>query len=226
MRKIFIVVCMSLLSIGARAQEQEAFAVDYDRIREAVAAEGAYDALVARLVACDTTLEFADLAAVYYGAAFRPGYKGSADAQQSPVGKLLKEENYQAAWSQGLEYLRDNPVSLTTLDGMVKAAFALEMAEETFMPYILRLTNLLDMIWCSGDGKSPETAFKVIAAADEKILIEWMLQAEKAGEPVLLKAACGPCDSIAIDGAENFSGEVVYFDISLPRSCAGNVSGK
>lgn len=214
---IFTLMCFCFAAAGAHAQTpepQEDFVVDYDAIREIVTQEGVYDALAARFAAMDSTLTMYDMALLYYGFAFQPGYNGNKD---SILSLILKEYNgkgdYQEAWNAGIQFLKDSPVSLTILNELFKAGSSLNLPEDQLEPYIFRLLTLLNIIEYSGDGKSAKTAFKVISVADEYIFMSIALGVSEIKSQALL---VGMCDLITITDANNFDGTEIFFDVSLP----------
>ena len=136
---------------------------DYGELKSLAERDSVYLPLVERFAAGDTTLTLEDMSLLYYGFAYRPGYKGSMDAVASPVTQLMKEGKFRDAWEQGQAYLKDNPVSLTTLERMLAAGNQLSMSWEELTPYAKRMAKLLHVIRASGDGTSDEAAFTNIS---------------------------------------------------------------
>lgn len=217
MKNLLLFTALCLISAGAlRAQEvQESdkssyTVINFDSLKVAATPEK-YAEVQARFEALDDNFTYEDAVMLYYGFVFQPGYKGSGDAMSSPVMKLIQQGKFQKAWDEGVEYLKDNPVSLTTYEGILMAAIRLNKRAEA-ESYMIRMLAILDLINSTGDGKSANSAFKVLAVSDEYVFMRQLLMINK----VILQVYNDGCDIITIDEAENYEGNTIYFDVSIP----------
>ena len=75
------------------------------------------------------------------------------------------------------------------------------------------------MICYYGDGKSSENAFRIITPDDQDYIIYGKLQIEDVISQTLDTETL--CNIVTVKPSEKFSGQRVYFDLSLFLSQAG-----
>jgi len=83
------------------------------------------------------------------------------------------------------------------------------------------LYGLLQSITSEGDGKSPETAFKVISIREEYSLLQEV--GATVTKQSLIDGICDKMDITRRDGAVNMS---VYFDVSIPLKAVASEIGE
>lgn len=211
--KIFFLVLVLL--IGANrvdAQDNpDTIKVDYSEIKLFIVNDSiAYQTLLNRYKKNDPMLTHQDYALIYYGYSFTPSYTGSFDDDKDDFKKLIDNQKYYDAFNLGITILKRNPVSLSTLYNMYYLCQALGKPVEEANMYILKYSKLLHTIALSGDGKSEETAFKVIAVNDEYQLMYnyWGV------EEIISQSLVNNCDLIKFTSSQHYSEKEMYFDIS------------
>ena len=106
--------------------------------------------------------------------------------------------------------MEENPVSLSANKKIGYALQKLKRPAQEWKKYQVRYKKLLDAIVRSGNGLSPESAFKVIYPSDEHHVIKDYLGFPTIHEQVLV----GLCDKYLIEPNENYKEDELYFDIS------------
>jgi hypothetical protein len=165
MRYVAIFWCLFGLGIlSARGQQ-----VDLKEIEYAIKNPESrffYPALLKRFNALDTTLKKEEFSHLYYGFSFRDDY---APFEMDELEKRLKDLNYAKRFDEVIE-LADSieesvPTDLTVLFEKSYALKSLGKKEEIVARS--KYNVLLRSILASGDGKSPETAYRVVFFGDE-----------------------------------------------------------
>lgn len=207
MKKIISLLFFLLGTTWATAQI-EPIDVDYGDIRKYVENHPEeYTRLLERFEACDSLLTMDDFATIYYGYSFTSDYQGSMDRWPT-LDKLLKEGDMEAAYAEGVALRKRNPVSLELLSTLAYLADELQKKEEV-EPYFDKYFALLTVILASGDGKSTQTAFKVICINDEYQLLHNVLRISSLKQQSLQDG----CDIIECEDREGNS-RIYCFDIS------------
>lgn len=212
MKKTFLfiaIIALCVVNTQCFAQKKQQFLdVDYTAIEKFVNnQESSYNALVERFITGDTTLTLDEVKMVYYGSYFSPKYDYS-DATDE-INQSFRDKNYEEALKLLRNELATSPANLELLFMAMVSAIELEEENEKEL-YTLKLRQLVDVIFSSGDGKSTKTALKVLEVSDEYIIINGVL-----GARVKQQALVGVCDQMTIyeeDPEETFD---LYFDVSL-----------
>lgn len=219
---IFLIAGCLLTAVAARAQEtgdepqtvetKFILPLDYVQIKRQTADGEAYAKLVAQFEAADRDLGMYDVALLYYGWVFKPGYKGNLDTEQSPAERLLAEGDFERAWNEGLAYLKDNPVSLITLQCTLSAGNAIGKPAAELERLMWRFNMLLRTIYHTGDGFTEDSAYKVISDTDKFIFMERALGIEKYFNRYLTPTSV---DRYEVVMAKHFDRRFLFVDASL-----------
>lgn len=214
MKKLITLLLVGIFSLQYYCSAQELLNIDYSSIKEYVTNNNSdFQNLMQRFEANDSLLTRQDYAMIYYGYSFTPDYKGSADDFRPDCiefMEFIKTEKYEDAYNTGKKALKGNPVSLKLLSYMYGLAAKLNKDIEEIKIYANRYAALLTMIAYTGDGKTEDTAFKVICINDEYQLLTILFGMENMkGQSLVNK-----CDLIEFEKCQNYEGNQMYFDIS------------
>lgn len=214
MKKLTTIFLIGILSLQVYCNAQEELNIDYSVIKEYVTAHSSeFQDLILRFEKNDTLLTQEDRAMIYYGYSFTPEYNGSIDNMMPDCilfRKLAKEEKHEDAYEIGKGILKRNPVSLDMLLDMYSLADMLNKDTVEISNYADRYASLLTMIAITGDGKTEETAFKVICINDEYQLLNILFRVENIKSQSLINQ----CDMFEFENSQYYNGTQMYFDIS------------
>lgn len=224
---LFIGIIFSLHSYCSAQVKQEKLYIDYKYIKEYVTNKKEdFQKLMQRFEMNDTLLTRQEYAMIYYGYSFTPDYQGSMyDMLQDyqDFKRLISENKYEEAYNAGTELLKKNPVSLQTLYEMGALVYMQNKDQEKMRSYTKRYAALITTIASSGDGKTEETAFKVICVNDEYQLLNKLFQMENMKQQSLTD---NKCDLIEFDKCKYYEGTQMYFDISRSLDYMSELFGK
>lgn len=186
--------------------------LDYVQIKRQMADSAFCNRLTAQFEAADQDLGIYDVAMLYYGWVFRPGYKGNLDVEQSPAERFFAAGEFGQAWNEGMAYLKDNPVSLITLQYTLSAGNAIGKSAAELERLTWRYTMLLRTIYHTGDGLTERSAYKVISNTDKFIFMERLLGVEKQVNRYLTPTSV---DRYEVVRAKNYDQRFLFVDASL-----------
>ena len=161
----------------------------------------------------DPMLHVDDIALVYYGQAFLPQYNPGKDENEKLLKKLHDEKKNAEVYNVAKNILSYNPVSLNALFSIYIASKELGKSDEECLSYLKKYQNIIDMICHYSDGKSSDTAFRIITPDDQDYIIYGKLQIEDVLSQTLDTETL--CNIISVKPSEKFPGRCVYFDLSL-----------
>jgi hypothetical protein len=161
----------------------------------------------------DPMLHVDDIALVYYGQAFLPQYNPGKDENEKALKRLYEEKRNIEIYNTAKKILTYNPVSLNALFSIYIASKELGKSEEEYQPYLKKYQSIIDMICYYGDGKSSETAFRIITPDDQDYIMYGKLQIENVISQTLDTETM--CNIVTVKPSDRFTGHRVYFDISL-----------
>lgn len=214
MKKIITIFLIGILSFQVCCNAQEVLKIDYSTIEEYVTTHNReFQELVQRFEKNDTLLTREDQAMIYYGYSFTPAYKGSIDGMMPDYiqfRELYNKEKHEDAYEIGKSVVKRNPVSLEVLLYMYSLADILKKDAAEIENYANRYSSLLTMIAITGDGRSEETAFKVICINDEYQLLNMLFRVENIKSQSLINQ----CDMFEFEKSQYYNGTQMYFDIS------------
>lgn len=206
MKRVISLFIFLLGTVCAVAQ-QPTIEVDYNHIRSIVKeTPEVYARLLERFEANDSLLTVDEYATIYYGHSFTANYRGSMERWNS-LKELLKGDDLEAAYAEGLKLRKRNPVSLELLSNMIYLADVLK--KEEAKSYVNKYIAIVSTILASGDGREEQSAFKVICINDEYQLLRNVLRISTLQQQSLI----GNCDVMECEDSDGNS-YTFYFDIS------------
>lgn len=156
--------CLTALTIAASG-------VDYQSMNTADRAS-----LVTRFQNGDTTLTGSEIAKVYYGSVFDPGFiPGGRD--YSTINSLRSARRYREMLPMCIEALKSDPSSLTLLFRTFAGAFNNPDGRDQALVDKTRIqvNQVCDAIFASGTGVTEDSPFEVVAHDDiEQFLINYL----------------------------------------------------
>lgn len=167
LKNLLFLITGVLFSLFAKAQDIPP--INFLDIEDAVInpeGEYYYPKLLDRYNSFDSTLTTKDFVYIYYGFAFQKDYLVNQPGEEK-MNQLMEKGQYEDAIAECKAILAKNPVSLEANNAIAYAMFQLKQPESEYEPYRNRYKTFVDIIVKSGDGKEPQTSFKVIYVADE-----------------------------------------------------------
>jgi len=206
---LFLVVTSVFTAHGQKVSN-----VDFDAIKAEVADASSrfyFPKLLERHQAADSTLTIAELVHLYYGQEFAENYSPYGSAKSEFL-KVYNKQQYKEAIPLGEAVLADYPLNMKVLF-KVLVCYDVLGDKATATTYARRYFSLSNAIQSSGDGKSFETAFVVMAVPDEYMLLR-DLKLSAAGSQALVKET----DVLKVkpEDATDNSTFNVYFNVSRP----------
>lgn len=138
-----------------------------------------YAALLQRFNQGDTTLTLDEVAKVYFAAPKQSAYQAQTD--MSRINSLRAERRYGELLPLALRGLEKDPVNLTLL--FRAYASAVNAPEHKFDNIAkstqIRLNQICDMIFASGDGVNEQTPFEVLTTPDIEQFLSNYVQVER-----------------------------------------------
>ena len=168
-----------------------------------------YSNLLDRFEKGEKDIAMSDLEKLYYGFAFCKEYNGNFDLF-SEMYDALKGGDRDKALEEARKYKAQNPVCLELLYQLgLLTAKTPEGADNAY-----RLISMVKVILNSGDGKTPQSAYKVIRTGDEYKILSIAYQMD---ELLMQSALDGDIDKMDIRtrGGKEIT---VFFDRSLPSA--------
>lgn len=217
MKKIasILLALLSFTSAFAVGGDREVVLVSYDSIATLVKEKPeAVRALTARFMDADTTLTPSEVAVVYYGHAFSPGY--NPDETWPDIEEAIGNSDVNLATTLTEQALRTNPVSLPLLFNLyglcrVSNVPRIQMRAADIQRQILMLG---DMITSTGNGVLPVAPWLVISEGDMDQLLKKYIQVQsELGRSDLddVKAVKVRLNGVADD-------VILYFDLMLANN--------
>ncbi len=150
---------------------------------------------------------FAEMRMEYARRAPAGGIDWSIDDEREAVVKSYSEESPKAFIDGSAKWLAKCPVDAKV--HLMRAALLLKAGDVSGHFYHrMMYYGLMASIVTSGDGKTPKTAYKVIAVEEEYTMLRHI--GAKVVKQGLVK---GPCDEMSVE--INGKSETIYFDVSI-----------
>lgn len=209
MRKLFIILVLIVTASFVKAQ----LLLDKATIEDIVKNENSYfNDIVQVFNSDDPFLDTDDIALVYYGQAFTPGYKPGKDNNEKLMKKYYNEDNYPKVYETAKKILAYSPANLDALFYAWISAKTIGKSEDEYLSYVNKHQNIINMIKSYGDGKSSKTAFRIVNPEDQKYVmyslnIDSELSHELDTETL--------CNILIVNPTPEFQARRMYFDISL-----------
>ena len=127
--------------------------------------------------------------------------------------RLYDEKNNAGVYNVGKKILEYNPVSLNALFCLYIASRELDKNDEECISYLKKYQSIIDMICYYGDGKSSESAFRIITPDDQDYIVYGKLQIDEVISKELDTETM--CNIITVIPSDKFRGRYIYFDLSL-----------
>lgn len=195
-----LLLAITLISTAFAATKYE---VDRNAIATAANDHGAYKALADRF-ATGRTLTPTEMATLYYGSAFQPGF--NANQSYPDIARVYAAKDYNTALSQIWSALAKDPANLYLLFTGYGCASSLGNKEAASLLQN-RILQVCDLIFSTGAGVSQDSPYVVLRPSDiDEFLIKYMQPTKINGRSKIanLEAA-----SINIDGVPD--GVILYF---------------
>ena len=148
----------------------------------------AFQDLVNRFAACDTTLTREEIATIYYGSSYLKDYN-LVNSQSEAIRTLAEEGKIEEARAALKAKLQDYPVSLFVLFSL----YNLSEDEAEAEVYLWKIRRLLGTIDNTGRANSTERPFQVICVNDEYHALNYIL---RMGEFQSQAVVEGPMDKM------------------------------
>ncbi len=161
----------------------------------------------------DPMLHVSDIALVYYGQAFMPHYNPGKDENEKQLKRMHEEKRNADIYNVAKKILTYNPVSLNALFSIYIASKELGKSEEESSSYLKKYQSIVDMICHYGNGKSSDTAFRIITPDDQDYIMYGKLQIEDVISQTLDTETL--CNIVSIKPSDKFPASRIYFDLSL-----------
>jgi len=191
---------------------QDELDIDFDKIKAEVnnqESDSFYPKLLKRFNDFDSTLTLQNYSLIYYGFSFQDNYLKNSP-KEDKLDELLKSNDYEKVVLECQKILDSNPVSLLANNKMGFALFKLKKPESEWSKYQKRYRAIRKVIVYSGNGLTPETAFKVIYVSDEYDILYDYFEIPKIQRQTLESS----CDKFDVTPSDYYKVKEVYFDIS------------
>lgn len=209
MKKLFTIAILIATASFVKAQ----LLLDKATIEDIVKNEKSYfNDIVQVFNSDDPFLDTDDIALVYYGHAFTPGYKPGKDENEKLLKKYYNEDNYPKMYETAKKILSYSPANLDALFYAWISAKTIGKSEDEYLSYVNKHQNIINMIKSYGDGKSSKTAFRIVNPEDQKYVmyslnIDSELSSELDTETL--------CNILIVKPSQEFQARRMYFDVSL-----------
>jgi uncharacterized protein DUF4919 len=220
LRLLFLLACLwlalALLPVGATAHEspqRSEAAPQSEGAPQREAAPQSYEALLERIKRGDSTVDFGALRlALAASPAYRP-YNPEAESLRKEMLSAYAAEDYDTAHDRARRLLQANYLDI---GGQMVSALVEKRLGNTELArfHQFMAVSLLRSILDSGDGKSPETAYVVIATAEEYAVLN--LLGLRPGEQSLIHANGHSFDRLRAVGRDAGEPVTLYFNVDLP----------
>lgn len=220
----FLVICTSAFVFAQKISN-----IDFDLIKHQTEDSTSvyfYPSLLKKALSFDSTMTDTEFTYLYYGKVFTNEYAPYSVKNDSKFMEYFKSSKYAKAIKKGEETLLKNGVDLDIIYGMA-VCFSEIGNEEMKRKYFSLYKELLNVIYRSGNGKSIETAYVVIAVSDEYAILRDLKltikpQALIGGTTDLLKI--NTTNQPNIKGVPKIT--ELYFNIEKPFLSMLNMFGK
>lgn len=210
MKRILSLIALFIVCATANSQVM----LDNEMIEDIVKNERTYfDEITQIYKNDDPMLRVDDIALVYYGQAFLPQYNPGKDENEKLLKKLHDEKKNVEIYNVAKNILEYNPVSLNALFSIYIASKELGKSDEECLSYLKKYQSIIDMICKYGDGKSSDTAFRIITPDDQDYIVYGKLQIDNVLSQTLDTETL--CNILSVKPSDRFPAHRVYFDLSL-----------
>ncbi len=212
-RLLLLLAGLALALLPAAAAMAQEAGPQSEASPQSEAAPQSYEALLERIKRGDSTVDFGALRlALAASPAYRP-YNPEAESLRKEMLSAYAAGDYAAAHDRARRLLQANYLDIG--GQMVSALVQRRLGNTELARFHQSMAvNLLRSILDSGDGKSPETAYVVIATAEEYAVLN--LLGLRAGEQSLIHANGHSFDRLRALGRDTGETVTLYFNVDLP----------
>jgi hypothetical protein len=173
--------------------------------------EKKYRSLLDSVLKGDRTISLADLRMAYAQTSAYSPYGSDKESRQKMFG-AVREKKFDKVLETAEEILKDNYVDIYAHFGAFVACRETGKTEKAgFHQYLFE--GLLKSITTSGDGKSPETAFVVIAVDEEYAVVDFL--GLQRGSQALVREKKHTFDLLTVTDSQTKKELKLYFNIDL-----------
>lgn len=211
-QRILFAILGLLIAMGVRAQEAEYINVDLNLIKVNVSMNPEhYRELKERYLAADTTLRVDEIATVYYGYAATMDY--APELTFPDVDAALEAKDYASAYELCMQYVKENPVSLSLLYKLFQIMPQVDMKGnlDAYINIRTRLEMLIGTVLASGTGISSSSPIKVISESDMMVILNDIFEVDK----IVDRTKIGDVDAVKITFTTSTREHILYFDNSF-----------
>jgi hypothetical protein len=171
-----------------------------------------YDSLLAQVRSGDTTIDFESLRMAYTETSDYSPY--GDESEEGAIFAAIDSGQWNLALERAANVLKTNYVSITAHIGAELAYRNLEASDSAKLHHTI-VYKLAMSILNSGDGTSPESAWKVIRVSEEYTVLQML--GKRVGSQALVRSSDGhPVDKMSVTDRETGEETTYYFDVSLP----------
>jgi len=171
-----------------------------------------YPTLMKRFNDFDSTLRADDYILIYYGFGYQENYNGYRKDPTSIYNQLFDNKEYELILTKCDSVLKEIPVCISSnlYKGKVLKILYPETVE--YKKYMERSFSLMDVLFNSGDGKTINTAYKILFLSDEKRIMFGYLELQGYTKQALIDHY----DELTVKKSKKFDKKKIYFDVYLP----------
>ena len=166
--KLFLTIILLAVTSGCFAQETFNYQTDFKDILAKTKDPNdhlAYEKLLSRFSALDTTLTDYEVLALLIGFTDKPDYKPYDYSTEKEIWKLYDRSKYQKAVDLGKKYLNTHPLSIKALFGVAYSCQQLRQ-DSSARYYAYQVLRIFRAMRFSGNGKAPENPIFSLGASD------------------------------------------------------------
>jgi tetratricopeptide (TPR) repeat protein len=191
---------------------QDNLNINYDEIKTLIQdseSEYYYPKLLKRFNDFDPTLTDYENALIYYGFSFHENYLKNKLSEVN-LKKFIEANDFENLEKECIKILDKNPLSLEANNNLGFALYNLGKPEEEWKKYQKRYRNIRKVIALSGNGKSCDSAFKVIYVSDEYNMMNSYFELVN----IKRQGIQGLCDYFKTEQSKYYNNTEIYFDAS------------
>lgn len=171
-----------------------------------------YDDIVKRFASGDAALTLDQIAQAYYATPFA-GFV-PLTALVATANQLYRNRDYRMAYFMYLDALEQDPFSLLLLKKAANASYLGAIDEAATRQLRDKVKRLQEVIKATGDGATPDTAFKVTQVNDEyEILYDIFHVKDVISQSVVRRDGAQVCDEMTVMILGDTAPRKVYFDV-------------
>ncbi len=209
--KCLLAITFLILSLTSFSQNYP----DLTKLKETVndsLSENYYPNLMKRYMEFDSSLTFDDYILIYYGFGLQPRYNGYRKDPMMTLYNLFNNGEYSKVLKICDSVLQDVPVCISS--NFYKGKVIKELYPDSVVSnsYLTRSGSFINVLYGSGDGKSKETAYKILFLSDEKRILMGNLGINGYSMQRLTEHY----DVLTVKKSSLYRKKLIYFDVYLP----------